>query len=44
MLGGQYDLDNAVPISLSEHYAFLADMYAQTKDLPDGTKVKMVVT
>ena len=43
ILGGEYSVDNIVPISLSEHYSFLADIYRQTKDLPDGMKVRIVV-
>jgi hypothetical protein len=43
-LGGEYTVENVVPISLREHYSSLADLYRQTKDLPDGTRVKLVVT
>jgi hypothetical protein len=43
MLGGAYDIANVEPADLSVHYAFLADIYAQTKDLPDGSKVRVVV-
>lgn len=43
ILGGEYALDNIAPINLAEHYSFLADICMQTKDLPDGTKVEIVV-
>jgi hypothetical protein len=44
ILGGEYDVSNAVPTDLSVHYSFLADIYRQTKDLPDGTPIRAVVT
>ncbi|MCQ9372864.1 DUF1851 domain-containing protein [Methyloversatilis sp. XJ19-13] len=44
MLGGKYTLDNVEPTDLSVHYSILADIHRQTKDLPDGTQVKLVVT
>jgi len=44
MLGGEYVLDNIEPTDLSVHYSILADIHRQTKDLPDGTQVKLVVT
>ena len=43
MLGGKYTLDNIEPTSLAIHYSLLADIHRQTKDLPDGTKIKAVV-
>ncbi len=42
-LGGAYNVDNCEPTDMSVHYAFLADIWRQTKDLPDGTKIKAVV-
>lgn len=44
ILAGTYKIDNIVPTDLSVHYSFLADICRQTKDLPDGTKVRIVVT
>jgi hypothetical protein len=43
ILGGSYAVENIVPTDLSVHYSFLADICRQTKDLPDGTKVRIVV-
>jgi hypothetical protein len=43
VLGGKYEVANAEPTDLAVHYSFLADIYKQTKDLPDGTPIKAVV-
>lgn len=43
MLGGAYDVANVEPTDLSVHYSFLAEIHAQTKDLPDGTKIRAVI-
>jgi hypothetical protein len=43
VLGGEYAVDNVFSISLAEHYSFLSDLYRQTKDLPDGSRVEIVV-
>jgi hypothetical protein len=43
ILGGEYTIENLEPTDLSVHYSLLADIYRQTKDLPDGTRIKMVV-
>ena len=43
ILGGQYELKNIEPTDLSVHYSFLSDIYRQTKCIPDGTKVRVVV-
>ena len=43
MLGGSYDIENVVLIGLHENYAMLADLCRQTVDLPDGTRVKLVI-
>ena len=43
MLGGQYTFENVATISLPEHYAFLSDIWQQTKDLPEGTPIRLVV-
>ncbi|MBN8733567.1 MAG: DUF1851 domain-containing protein [Acidobacteria bacterium] len=42
ILGGEYAVDNIVPTDLSVHYSFLADIYAQTKGLADGTQVRVI--
>jgi hypothetical protein len=44
MLGGTYTLDNIEPTDLSVHYSILADIHRQTKNIPDGTKIEVVVT
>lgn len=41
LLGGSYDIDNIEPTDLSVHYGMLGDLFQQTKDLPDGTKVSV---
>ena len=43
ILGGEYAVGNVAPMNLSAYYSFLADIYRQTKDLPDGTRIKTVV-
>jgi len=40
----KYEVENVYPLSLAEHYSVLADMHRQIKDLPDGSRVKVVVT
>jgi hypothetical protein len=42
-LGGGYTVGNFAAVDLIENYAFLADLWQQTKDLPDGTRVNLVV-
>jgi hypothetical protein len=43
LLGGEYEPDNITPVDLAQNYAFLADIWAQTKDLPGGALVRLVV-
>ncbi len=43
VLGGKYEVANVEPTDLAVHYSLLADIYKQTKDLPDGTPIKTVV-
>jgi hypothetical protein len=43
LLGGEYTIENIEPTDLSIHYSLLADIFRQTKDLPDGTAIKVVV-
>lgn len=43
ILGGSYKVENIEPTDLSVHYSLLAQINEQTKDLPDGTKISLVV-
>jgi len=43
LLGGEYTPENVYPTDIAQYYSLLADKYRQTKDLPDGTKVRVVV-
>ena len=43
ILGGTYTVENTEITDLAVHYSFLAQIHRQIKDLPDGTKVKLVV-
>jgi hypothetical protein len=43
LLGGECAVHNIAPVDLAENYAFLADLFAQTKDLRDGTPVRLVI-
>ena len=43
VLGGKYEVSNVEPTDIGVHYSFLADIYKQTKDLPDGTPINAVV-
>ncbi len=43
ILGGNYDDSNFEPTSIAVHYRLLADIHRQTRDLPDGTKIQVVV-
>ena len=43
VLGGDYEVANVEPTDLAVHYSFLANIYKQTKGLPDGTPIKAVV-
>jgi hypothetical protein len=42
VLGGPYERDNIGTISLAELISFAGDLGSQIKDLPDGTKVRLV--
>jgi hypothetical protein len=42
ILGGTYNVGNIAPIELNVHYMSLADLYRQTKHLPDGTPFRVV--
>jgi hypothetical protein len=43
ILGGEYTVENVVACDLSIQYSFTADIFRQTKDLPDGTKVEIAL-
>ena len=43
ILGGKYEMENVVPCDLSVQYSFMADIFRQTKGLPEGTKVEIVI-
>jgi hypothetical protein len=43
ILGGSYSVDNIFPLDLARHYSCLADIFRQTRDLPDGSRVEVVV-
>jgi len=43
ILGGEYSVENFEPTDLSVHYSFLADIFHQTRDLPDGATVRLVI-
>ncbi len=43
ILGGKYEVDNVAPTNLAVHYSFQADICRQTKNLPSGTKVRIVI-
>lgn len=43
VLGGKYVVENIAAISLRECYSFVADIHAQIRDMPDGTKVRLLV-
>lgn len=44
VLGGEYQVGNVSPVDIAVHYAFLADIYRQTKHLPEGTPISMVTS
>jgi hypothetical protein len=39
LLGGAYEPANVRVAPIAEHYAFMADVHRQTRDLPDGARV-----
>jgi hypothetical protein len=43
LLGGAYALENIETTNIAVHYSFLADIFQQTRDLPNGTKVEIKV-
>lgn len=40
-LGGDYSVDNVFVCSWTEWFALTADLYLQTRDLPDGAQVRL---
>jgi hypothetical protein len=43
LLGGAYEPRNVAPVDLVPNYAFLADIWSQTKDVQDGTPVRLII-
>ncbi|MDX1983593.1 MAG: DUF1851 domain-containing protein [Bryobacteraceae bacterium] len=43
ILGGEYAVENVVPTDLAVHYSFLGDLFTQTRNLPDGTRIRVEV-
>lgn len=43
LLGGEYTIDNMVPMSAAGWYGFSGYMHLQLKDLPDGKQVQLSV-
>jgi hypothetical protein len=42
ILGGSYNASNVDIWALEAHYALLAHLYRQTKDMPDGTPFRII--
>lgn len=42
-LFGEYGLGNVAPVDVAENYAFLADIWSRTKNMTDGTSVRLVI-
>jgi hypothetical protein len=43
LLGGLYEPGNVAVVDLVQNYAFLADIWSQTKNVPDGTPVRLMI-
>ena len=43
IIGGEYTIENIEPTDISIHFWFAGQIYEQIKNLPDGTKIKIVV-
>lgn len=41
---GKYEIGNLNPVPAEDHFAATGDTHRQIKGLPDGSKVKLVVT
>ena len=42
VIGGDYSVDNFEPADIEVHFCIAGQIHEQTKDLPDGTKIKEV--
>lgn len=43
IMGGQYDASNLNAVEILDGFGAASEIYLQTKDLPDGSKVRIVV-
>jgi hypothetical protein len=43
ILGGDYTVGNTATLGVAEHFEVYAAIHKQLRDLPDGTKVRLVV-
>lgn len=43
ILGGEYTAENTATLNVTEHYGVYASIHSQIRDLPDGTKVRLLV-
>ncbi len=43
-LGGKYAVENIKPMDMQLYYELTAEIYRQTKDLPDGAKIQFKIT
>jgi hypothetical protein len=43
VLGGEYTAENTTTLGVTEHYGVYASIHRQIRDLPDGSKVRLVV-
>lgn len=43
VIGGEYTIDNIEPTDISVHFALSSQICEQIKELPDGTKVNIIV-
>ena len=43
LFGGEYEIENIWKCAWREWFGFLGSVYAQTKNLPDGSNVALVI-
>jgi hypothetical protein len=43
VIGGSYEVENVYIADVRDYVSFMGDFCSQIKDIPDGTKVKIVV-
>jgi hypothetical protein len=43
ILGGTFTVDNVAAMNIAEYHAFLGDLLQQTKNVVDGTPIRLVV-